>query len=137
MTAGADRHNRVGRLDHIAIAGDDQRGAPVGHAEHGLQPAQHAVGAPVLGQFHGRAHEIALMFLQLGLKALKQRERVGRRAREAGQDLLIKQTPHLARIGLHHGVAQRDLAVAADHDMLAAPDREDGGAFKLLQEIAP
>jgi hypothetical protein len=85
--AAADGDDAVLRLEHVAVAGDDQRGFAVGHRQHGLQPAQDAVGAPVLGQFDGRAHEIALMLVELGLEALEQREGIGRAAGEAGEDL--------------------------------------------------
>ena len=57
----------------------------VGDREHRLEPAQHAVGAPVLGQLDRRARQVAPVLLELGLEALEQRERVGRRAGEAGE----------------------------------------------------
>ncbi len=44
----------------------------IGHGQHGLQFAQHAVGAPVFGQLNGCAHQVALVLFQLGFKALKQ-----------------------------------------------------------------
>jgi hypothetical protein len=59
----------------------------VGHRQHGFQPAQHAVGAPVLGQLDGRAHQVALVLLELGLEAFEQREGVGCGAGKAGQYL--------------------------------------------------
>jgi hypothetical protein len=68
---------------HVAIAGDDQRRLPVGHRQHGFQPAQHAVGAPVLGQFDSAAQQIALMLFQLGFEALEQREGIRRAAGKA------------------------------------------------------
>src|ERR1043166_2433648 len=37
-------------LEPIRRAGDDERMLAVGHGEHRLQPAQDAVGAPVLGE---------------------------------------------------------------------------------------
>jgi hypothetical protein len=55
--------------------------------QHRLEAAQHAVGAPVLGELDGGAHQVALVLLELGLEALEQRERVGRGAGEAGQHL--------------------------------------------------
>jgi hypothetical protein len=48
--ARADGDDAVLGLEHVAVAGDDQRMLAVGHRQHGLEPAQHAVGAPVLGQ---------------------------------------------------------------------------------------
>lgn len=116
----------------VAVAGDDEGGRAVGHGQHGLQAAQHAVGAPVARQLDGGAHQMALVLLQLGLEALEQREGIGRRAGEARQHLLAVELAHLARAGLDDGVAQRDLAVAADGDLPAGgrlpAHRDDGGA---------
>ena len=88
----------------------------VGHRQHRLQPAQHAVGAPVLGEFDGGAHQVALVLLELGLEALEQREGVGGGAGKAGQHLVAVELAHLARAGLDDDVAQRHLAVAAQGD---------------------
>ncbi len=92
----------------------------VGDREHRLQPAQHAVGAPVLGQFDRRAHQVALVLLELGLEALEQREGIGGAAGESREDLVVVEPAHLARGGLDDDVAERDLAVAAEGD---APSR--------------
>jgi hypothetical protein len=102
--AGADGDDAVLGFEHVAVAGDDQRGLLVGHRQHGLQAAQHAVGAPVLGQLDGGAHQVALVLLQLGLEALEQREGVGRGAGKAGQHLVAVQLAHLARAGLDDDV---------------------------------
>src|SRR6056297_646446 len=67
--AGADGHEVELGLDHVAVARDDQRGVLVGDAQQRLEPAQHAVGAPVLGQFDRGAGEIAVL-LQLALEVL-------------------------------------------------------------------
>ena len=69
----------------------------VGDGEHRLEPAQHAVGAPVLGQLDRRAQQVALVLLELGLEALEQREGIGGGAGEAGEDLVVVQPAHLAR----------------------------------------
>jgi hypothetical protein len=53
----------------------------VGDGEHRLEPAQDAVGAPVLGELDGRADQVALVLVELGLEALEQGEGVGGRAR--------------------------------------------------------
>ena len=92
----------------------------VGDGEHRLEPAQDAVGAPVLGQLDGRAHEVALVLLELGLEALEEREGVGGRAGEAGEHLVVMQSAHLARRRLDDDVAERDLAVAAERDRCRA-----------------
>ena len=74
-------------LQHIAIAGDDEGGAGVGHGQHGLQAAQHAVGAPVLGQLDGRPGQVALVFFEFGLEALEEGEGIGRGPRKTRQTL--------------------------------------------------
>jgi hypothetical protein len=40
----------------------------VGHRQHGLEPAQDAVGAPVLGQLDGGAQQVALVLSSLASK---------------------------------------------------------------------
>ena len=91
-------------------------GFAVGHRQHRFQAAQHAVGAPVVGQLDGGAHQVALVLFQLGLEALEQREGVGGGAGKAGQHLVAVELAHLARAGLDDDGAQRDLAVAAERD---------------------
>ena len=137
--AGADGDDAVLGFQHVAVAGDDERGLAVGDRQHGLQPAQHAVGAPVLGQLDGRAHQVALVLLQLRLEALEQREGVGGGAGEARQHLVVVELAHLARRALDDDVAQRHLAVAADRHLPAAlgvlaPHADDGRAVKLFHE---
>ena len=102
----------------------------VGHGQHGFEAAQDAVGAPVLGQFHGGAQQVALMLLQLGFEALEQGEGVRGAAGESGKDPVVIEAAHLARSGLDHDVAQRDLAVAAQRDARAAADGKYGRAVK-------
>ena len=65
---------------------------------------------------------MAGMLFQFALETLEQRERIGRGARETGQDAVLVQTAHLACVGLHDRVAQGDLAVAGHHHEVAAPD---------------
>src|SRR5690606_20388224 len=128
--AGTDGHDVALRLQHVAVAGDDERGGRIRHAQHGFEVAQHAVGAPVLGQFHGGAHEVALVLLQLALEALEQGERIRGAAREAGEDAVVVETPYLPRVALDDGLAQGHLAVAAHHDAAAAPHGKDGGSME-------
>ena len=102
----------------------------VGHQHHRLQPAQIAVGAPVLGELHAGAGELAGILLELGLEPLEQREGVGGGAGETGDDVALAEPAHLARIALDDGLAQADLAVAADHHLAALADHQDGGGVK-------
>src|SRR5207244_11587348 len=68
---------------------------------------------------------------------LKQRERVRRGAREAGEDLAALQRPHLVGGGLHHRVAERDLAVAAQGDVPVAADAENRCAVRAHHACSP
>ena len=104
----------------------------VGDREHRFEPAEAALGAPVLGQLDGGARQIAAVLLELLLEQFEQRERVRGRAGEAGQHLALAEPAHLARIRLHDRVAERDLAVAADHDAFAAADGDDGGGVECV-----
>ena len=57
----------------------------VRHQEHGLEVAQRAVGAPVLGQLHRGAQQVAVELLELGLELLEEAEGVCRGASEASR----------------------------------------------------
>ena len=46
----------------------------VGDHQQRLEPAQHAIGAPVLGQLDGGAAQVAVVLLELRLELLEQRE---------------------------------------------------------------
>ena len=118
-------------LEHVAVAGDDERGLPVRDGEHRLEPAQHAVGAPVLGELHRALEQLSLVLLELGLEPLEEGERVGRGAREAREHAVLVEAAHLAGGGLHDDVAEGHLAVAAHGDLVAAAHAEDGGAVEL------
>ena len=130
----SDRHDALLRLQHIAIARDDERGFQVGHGQHGFEAAQHAVGAPVLGQLDGCTRQVALVLFQLGLKALKQREGIGRGARKPCQHLAVVQLAHLPCRALDDDIAQRDLAIATNGDLHAlrrlAAHAQNRGAMK-------
>ena len=65
------------------------------------------------------------------LEAFEQRERIGGTAGESAQHLAIAEGPHLACVALHHRVAERDLAVAADGDSAVPPHGEDGRAVRV------
>src|SRR3546814_5780547 len=75
-------------FDHGTGAADDQRGVLVGHRQQRLELSEAALGAPVLGQFHRGARELAVLF-ELGFEQLEQRERIGRRAGKTGQHLAV------------------------------------------------
>ena len=116
------------RLDDITRAGKQQHGVPVGDDHHRLQPAQGAVGAPVLGHLHRGAHQLATVALQLALEALEQREGVRGGAGKAGQHLPVVEAAHLAGVALHDHVAQRDLAVPANDHGAVTAHAQNGGS---------
>ena len=116
-----DRDDAMLRLEHVARAGDHQRRTRVGHREHRLQPAQDAVGAPVLCQFHRSALKLTLMFVELRFEALEQRECVGGRAGETCEHSIAVKPAHLAGCCLDDDVAKRHLAIAAERDGRSAP----------------
>ena len=104
--ARADADQAVVRLEHVAVAGEQQRDLGVGDRHHRLEPAQIAVGAPVLGELDRGPHQLAGMALELGLEPLEQREGIRRAAGEPGQDPAAGEPAHLARAGLEDGVLQ-------------------------------
>ncbi len=122
--ARADRSRGVLRLDDVAIARNDEQVLRITNQQQRLEAAQIAVGAPVLRQLDRGARQIAV-FLELAFEALEQREGIGGAAGEAGQHLAVGQAPHFARVGLHDGIAERHLAVAAEHDRALAPHRQN------------
>src|SRR5690606_5633827 len=124
-------------FEHVAVAGEHQRMLTVGHDEHGFEPAQHAVCAPVARQLYRSAHEVALVFFELGLEALLQGERVGGGAGKAGQHLVMVQPADFARCALEDDVAEGDLPIAAYGDLVAAPNADDGGSVKLFHGFFP
>src|SRR5690606_29235360 len=100
-------------------------------------PAQHAVGAPVAGKLYRGAHEVALVFFELGLEALLQGERVGGGTGKTGQHLLMVQAADFARRALENDVAQSNLPIAAYGDLVAAPNADDGCSVKLFHGFFP
>src|SRR5688572_14174676 len=122
--AGADAEKIVLGLDDVAGARDQQRVFLVGDDKERLEPAQHAVRAPILRELDRRAHEITVL-RELGLEELEQRERVGGAAREPGDDLAVVEATHLACVALHDLVAERDLPVPAHRDAAVAAHADD------------
>ena len=129
--AAADRHDALLGLQHVAIAGDDERGRLVGHGQHGFQAAQHAVGAPVARELDSGTHEVTLVLFELGLEALEQRERVGSGARKPRNDRAIAQAAHFTGIGLEHHLVEGHLAIAG-HDRWPAGKMQWRGCCRLF-----
>src|SRR3989454_6954547 len=85
--------------------------APPGDVRAG--PQHPGVRPPVFRQLDRRPRQVAGVALELLLELLEQRERIRGGAGEPGEDLAALERAHLIGVGLHHGVADRDLAVAA------------------------
>src|SRR5271170_6368918 len=84
--ARADADDAVLRFEHVAIAREDQRDLRVGDRHHRFQPAQIAVGAPILGQFDAGPGQLPGILFELGFEPFKQCDRVDRRPGEPGDD---------------------------------------------------
>ena len=72
------------------------------------------------------------MFVELGLKALEQRERVGGGTCESSQYLIFVQAAHFACCGLDDDIAECNLSIAAHCDLFATSNGEYGGAVELF-----
>ena len=75
------------------------------------------------------------MLFQLGLEVFEQRKGICRATCKTGENLFVVEPPHLARAGLYDDIAQRDLAVAAQRNNIAAPHGQDGSAAILLHAL--
>src|SRR5207302_245599 len=89
----------------------------------------------VLGELDGRPRQVPRIALELLLELLEQRERIGGRPREAGQDLPALERPHFVGVRLHHRVAERDLAVTAQGDVPVATDTQNRGAANAAHRV--
>ena len=70
---------------------------------------------------------------ELLLQPLEQGEGVRGRAREAADDLAVRADPaDLLRIGLHHRIAHRHLAVAGNDGLAVLLHAEDGRSVPLF-----
>src|SRR3954471_17015007 len=130
--ARADGDDAELGLEHIARAGDDERMLAIGHRQHRLEAPQDAVGAPVLGELDRRAHQVALVLVELRFEALEQRERVRGAAGEPGEEAVLGEAAHLLCAALDDDVAERHLPVAAERDLAVAAHGKNGGAMEFL-----
>ena len=115
------------RFEHIAGAGQNESRLGVGDEHHRLEPAQIAVGAPILGKLHAGAHELARILFELRLETLEQGEGIGGGAGKAADHFALGEPAHFFRIALDDGLPDRDLAVAADDRAAAFLDHDDRG----------
>ena len=107
-------------FDHVTIAGNDQGSVFVGDREHGFEAAEGAVSAPFFGELDSGANQVALVFLKLAFETLEEREGVSGGPGKTGDDLAVVQATNFLRVAFHHGIAERNLAVAAHDDFAVA-----------------
>src|SRR6478735_7117541 len=93
---------------------------------------QGTVSSPFLRQFYRRTGEVAVMLLEFGFEAAEQREGIGSRTRESGQNLAVIESAKLFRRRFQDFGAQGDLAVARHHHLAVAADAQDGGRANSL-----
>ncbi len=86
--------------------------------------SQGAIGAPLFGQFHHGAAEVAVILLQLLLKPGEQRQGIGGASGETRHHFLIIETADFAGLLLDDVLAHGHLAVASHGEPSVAPDAE-------------
>src|SRR5215469_5291347 len=130
LSAGPDGRDVVVGLDHVAVTGDDEQLVRIADQEQRLETPQVAVRAPVLRQLDRGTRQVAVL-LELALETLEQREGIGRAAGKARDDFVAGEAAHLARVALHHGIAEGDLSVTADGNRTWSAHANDGGAVRI------
>src|SRR5438046_1554221 len=126
--ARADADDAVLRFEHVAGARQDQRHLLVGDRHHRFEPAQIAVGAPILGELDAGAGQLPGILFELAFESLEQGDRVGGGAGKTGDDLAGAEAAHLLGVRLDDGLAHRYLAVAGDDDLAALTPRQHRSA---------
>src|SRR5258708_23704154 len=99
--------------------------------------AKKFVGAPVLGQFHGGASEVAVILLQLGFEAAEKSKLIGGGACETCENLVVLKAANFFGRVLDKGLAERNLSVAGEYKAAATADgqkRGGKGQFVRWQE---
>src|SRR5207302_7969321 len=108
----------------------------VGDDHQRFEVAQILVGSPVLRELDRGAHQLPVILLELAFKPLEQRESVGGRAGEAADDItLLADAADFLRIGLHHRIAHRHLAVAGNDCLAALLNAKDRGSVPTSQSL--
>src|SRR5438128_11248433 len=97
--------------------------------------SEHPIGPPVLRELDRRPRQVARVALELLLELFEQRERVRRGAGEPGEDLPALERAHLVGVGLHHRVADRDLAVAAQGHVAVTAHAQNGRAVNSSLQL--
>src|SRR6266436_9449006 len=133
ITAGADPHDSILGLKHVAGARQHERDLSVCHQHHGFKAAEIAICPPVLGKLYGRPHELTRILLELAFQALEKREGIGSRAGESADHVALGEPADLPGVGLDDRLADGDLTVAADHGSAGLTDRENRGTVPKIE----
>ncbi len=123
--ARSDPDDPVVGLDQVAVARQQERRVRVHDDQHRLEAPKDAVGSPVFRQLDGRPFDLAAVLLELGLEAREQRERIGGRSGEPGEDLVVVEPPDLPGALLDDRVAQRDLPVPGQYRLAGCVERPE------------
>ena len=118
--------NPLVRLDHIAIARNNQQFVRGCRYDLCFQAPQVFVGAPVLCQIDGRLTQLTAMLLKLAFQPLQKSESISRGTGKAYQYFIIVHAPDFPRRVLHHDLAVRHLAVAGHCGDAVARDGDNG-----------
>ena len=87
----------------------------VGAYEHSLEFPADLISAPLLGEFHRAAFEVAGVFVEHSLQPFAERKRVGNRSRKTRDYLSVINSSYLYRGAFeHHAFSHGYLSVARD-----------------------
>ena len=78
-----------------------------------------------------------LVLFQLGFETFEQSKGVGGATGEPGNDFAMKKPTNLAGVALHDSVAQANLAITTDDDVVASANRNNGCTAILLHGNSP
>jgi hypothetical protein len=73
------------------------------------------------------------MRFKLGFKAFKEGKGIRGSTCKTGENLIFVEAAHFARIAFHYGVAEGNLAVAADNHLVVATNTKNRSHKKSLQ----
>src|ERR1700677_1864102 len=115
------RHTTVG-FDHVALSAEQKCLFFVADQEQCFEVAQEFISAPIFGEFHGAASEIAVVLLEFRFEAAEEREGVGGRAGESSENFVVVKAADLFCRVFDDGLAERDLSIAGENHAAIAAD---------------
>src|SRR5262249_26365998 len=90
--------------------------------------AQVLISAPFLTEFDGGSLELAVVLLQFAFKPGKESESIRSGAGESGDNAVVEETAHFARVALHYRMLESDLTIAGHSYMIVPPHGKNGRA---------